>query len=344
MHTDRVLVIASEAHRAHAALELDDGAMGPSVERPERADLIAAALRAAGHEFAAPDVVDLELLRRVHDVDYVDFLATAWDRWVAEGKTATAAMGFMWPTRGFRSARPDDIVGLLGYHSFTADTSIVAGTHGAAMGAVAVATTAADRVLDTGATTYGLCRPPGHHAMVDQFGGYCFFNNAAVAAQRLRDGGSGRVGIIDVDYHHGNGTESIFLDREDVVFASIHADPREEFPWFAGFANERGSGDGEGSNLNLPLPKGATSDAWFAALDTALGFLEGIRLDALVVSLGVDAYEHDPLGTFALSTPDFTRAGERIRSLGLATVIVQEGGYAVEALGANVAAFLASWA
>ncbi|MDG1265128.1 MAG: histone deacetylase family protein [Ilumatobacter sp.] len=339
-----MLVIASEAHRAHAALELDDGAMGPSVESPERADIISGALRAASHDFVVPDAVDLGLLRRVHAGEYVDFLATAWDRWVVEGKTAPSAMGLMWPTRGFRSVCPDDIVGALGHYSFTADTSIVAGTFSAATGAVAIATTAADRMLDTSAPTYGLCRPPGHHAMVDQFGGYCFFNNAAVAAQRLRDRGANRVGIIDIDYHHGNGTESIFLDRGDVVFVSLHADPRDEFPWFAGFADERGTGSGRGANLNLPLPKGATSGAWFSALETALRFLTSARLDALVVSLGVDAYEHDPLGTFALTTSDFAQAGDWIRSLGLATVIVQEGGYAVETLGANVVAFLDRWA
>ena len=339
-----MLIVASDAHRGHVALELDDGVMAPSVESPSRADIIASALRDAGHEFATPEAVDLDLLCRVHDPAYVDFLATAWDRWAAAGKTAPAAMAFMWPTRGFRAQQPDDIVGLLGHYSFTADTSIVAGTYAAAIGAVAIATTAADRVLDTGAATYGLCRPPGHHAMADQFGGYCFFNNAAVAAQRLRDRGAARVGIIDVDYHHGNGTESIFLARSDVVFVSIHADPRDEFPWFAGFADERGRSAGEGANLNLPLPKGASAGAWFAALDTALGVLTDARLDALVVSLGVDAYEHDPLGTFALTTADFVTAGERIRSLRLPTAIVQEGGYAIEALGANVTAFLSSWA
>jgi acetoin utilization deacetylase AcuC-like enzyme len=343
-HTGPVLIIASEAHRGHVALELDDGVMGPSVESPDRADIIEAALRDVGYEFAEPEVADLDLLRRVHDADYVDFLATAWDRWIGAGKTAPAAMALMWPTRGFRPQRPDDIAGQLGHYSFTADTSIVAGSYSAAIGAVAIATTAADRAFDTGAPAYGLCRPPGHHAMSGQFGGYCFFNNAAVAAQRLRDRGASRVGIIDVDYHHGNGTESIFLDRDDVVFVSIHADPREEFPWFAGFADERGTGAGEGANLNLPLPKGADAEAWFAALDTAHGFLVDAVVDALVVSLGVDAYEHDPLGTFALTTADFTAAGERLRTLDLPTVMVQEGGYAVDALGANVAAFLAPWA
>ena len=340
MHTDQVLIVASDAHRGHVALELDDGSMGPSVESPERADLIAAALRAAGHEFVEPAPLDGELLRRVHDADYVDFLATAWERWVAEEKVAPAAMGFMWPTPGFVRRRPDDLVGQLGYHSFTADTSIVAGTYAAATAAVAIATTAADRMIETGAVTYGLCRPPGHHAMADQFGGYCFFNNAAVAAQRLRDHGLARVAVLDVDYHHGNGTQSIFYDRGDVVFVSIHADPLEEFPWFAGFASERGDGDGEGATRNFALPKGADSATWFAALSEALEVIDEAAVDALVISLGVDAFVDDPLGTFALTTHDFTSAAERIGALGLPTVVVQEGGYAVEALGSNVTAFL----
>ena len=335
-----MLIVSSDTHRAHAALQVDDGAIGPSSESPERADRIARALDAAGHRRIEPDALDVGLLRRVHTPDYVDFLAEAWDRWVEAGKSAPAAMGFMWPARGFRSRRPDDIVGLLGHYSFTADTSIVAGTYAAAIASAAIAMTAADRTIDTGSATYGLCRPPGHHASADQFGGYCFFNNAAVAAERCRDRGVERVAILDVDYHHGNGTESIFLDRNDVVFASIHADPREEFPWFAGYADERGTGDGEGANLNVPLPTGSGSAAWFEALDRALGFIGHAQVDTLVVSLGVDTYQHDPLGTFALTTSDFTLAAERVVELGLRTVIVQEGGYAGDALGDNVAAFL----
>jgi len=176
--------------------------------------------------------------------------------------------------------------------------------------------------------------------MADQFGGYCYFNNAAVAAQRLRDHGMARVGIIDVDYHHGNGTQSIFFERGDVVFVSIHADPLEEFPWFAGFESECGEGDGAGATRNLALERGADAGTWFDALDTALEVLDDAALDALVVSLGVDAYVNDPLGTFALTTDDFATAGERIGTLALPTVVVQEGGYAVEVLGSNVTAFL----
>lgn len=335
-----MLIVASDRHRAHRMLELDNGAVIDSSESPERADLIAEALRAAGHDFIEPSEIDPDLLCRVHDSDYVDFLATAWDRWIAAGEQAPAAMGFIWPARGFRPQRPSDIVGQLGYYSFAADSSIVPGTHDAVMSSAAIAMTAADRLVDDGDTTYGLCRPPGHHATADQFGGYCFVNNAAVAAQRLRDRGLGRVGVIDVDYHHGNGTQSILYERSDIVFTSIHASPDEEFPWFSGFADEIGSGDGASSNLNLPLPKGAESGSWFVALASALEFLADANLDALVVSLGVDAYEDDPLGTFQLTTADFGRMANEIGLLGLPTVVVQEGGYAGEAIGANVNAFL----
>ena len=334
-----MLIVASDVHRGHRYRELHNGEMVDGFERPERADVIAAALRAAGHDFIEPDSVDRELLGRVHTPAYIEFLETAWDRWVAAGHEAPAAMGFMWPTGGFRDREPSDIVGLFGRHSFSADTSIVPGTWDAVSSSAAIAMTAADRTIDDGVTAFGLCRPPGHHAGRDRFGGYCFINNAAVAAQRLRDRGFGRVGVLDVDYHHGNGTQEIFEDRSDVVFVSIHADPVEEFPWFAGFADECGTGEGEGANLNLPLPRGATRSAWFDALDMAVKRLGDV--DALVVSLGVDTFEGDPLGTFSLTTDDYGRMATEIAALGVPTVLVQEGGYESDDLGRNVATFLA---
>jgi len=334
-----VLIVASDAHRSHRYRELHNGEMVDGFERPERADVIAAALRSAGHRFVEPSPVDRELLGRVHTPDYIELLETAWDRWVAEGHRAPAAMGFMWPTGGFTDRSPTDIVGLLGRHSFSADCSIVAGTWAAVSSSAAIAMSSADRTLDEGDTTYGLCRPPGHHAGRDRFGGYCFVNNAAVAAQRLRDRGVDRVGVLDVDYHHGNGTQEIFYKRDDVVVVSIHADPKEEFPWFAGFADERGTGIGEGANVNLPLPRHASRSVWFDALGRALEELG--RVDALVVSLGVDTFEGDPLGTFTLTTDDYGRMASEIAALGVPTVLVQEGGYESDDLGRNVATFLA---
>jgi acetoin utilization deacetylase AcuC-like enzyme len=335
-----VRVVASDVHRAHHSIEFSHGKLALSEEGPERADLIANALRAAGHEFSEPNDVGVELLGQIHTPEYLGFLATAWDRWVERDEIGEAAMGFAWPTRGMRAKRPDDLIGQLGYHSFAADCSITVGTWPSVREAAAIAVTATDLMVQHAETTYGLCRPPGHHATVDQFGGYCYLNNAAIAAQRLLDGGASRVAILDVDYHHGNGTQSIFADRSDVLFVSIHADPTYEFPWFAGHADEIGTGDGKGWNLNLPLPVGTAMLGWMAALDTALTRIADAEVDALVVSLGVDIYEHDPLGTFTIATADFGVIGASIEAAGLPTVVLQEGGYAVGDIGANVAAFI----
>ena len=344
-----MLIVASDAHRSHLGLEIHNGETVPSFERPERADLIADSLRADGHEFTAPGPLDLGLVERVHDPLYVELLRTAWDRWVERGETGPAAMGFSWAPRGSAPRRPDDLIGQLGHHSFAADTSIVASTWDAVSSSAAIAVTAADVLSDAGdagdgdaarSVVYALCRPPGHHATADQFGGYCYLNNAALAARRLLDRGRRRVAVLDVDYHHGNGTQSVFERRSDVLTVSLHADPREEFPWFTGHADESGLDDGEGWNLNLPLPRGTGRAEWFRALDRAVERVSGSGADALVVALGVDTYADDPLGTFDLRTADFTTAGATIAELGLPTVVVQEGGYAVEEIGHNVAAFL----
>jgi acetoin utilization deacetylase AcuC-like enzyme len=335
-----MLIVASDVHRAHHSLELSNGAVQLSEEGPDRADLIASTLRDAGHDFVTPDPIAVDQLGAIHTADYLDFLGSAWDRWVAGGETSPGAMGFTWPVRGMLATRPDDLIGQLGYHSFSADCSITHATWTAATEAAAIASSAVDRMRATGDVVYGLCRPPGHHATADQFGGYCYINNAAIAAQRLLDTGARRVAVLDVDYHHGNGTQSIFFERSDVLFVSIHADPMFEFPWFAGHAAEIGSGDGDGWNLNLPLPSGTGFAQWRAALDVAMARITDAQADALVVSLGVDIYEHDPLGTFTIATSDFGDIARTIGEAGLATVVVQEGGYAVGDIGANVAAFL----
>ncbi len=338
-----MLFVASDRHVDHRMLEVHNGEVIDSFDGPERAAIIETALRARGdHDIIDPDELDTDLLGRVHDADYLELLATAWDRWVADGHEAPAAMSFAWPARSAVARRPADLVGQLGWHSFGSDCSLVAGTWRAVRASAACAHTAADRLVAADERAVNaLSRTPGPHATAGQFGGYCFVNNAVVAAQRLLDRGHQRVGIVDVDYHHGNGTQSITEHRSDIVFASIHATPAEEFPWFSGYADETGTGDGVGCNLNVPLLRGADVGQWFSALADVLLFLSDAVLDALVVSLGVDTYDDDPLGTFGLTTLDFTKVANELSLLDLPTVIVQEGGYADAARGDNVAAFLA---
>jgi acetoin utilization deacetylase AcuC-like enzyme len=248
------------------------------------------------------------------------------------------------PARGLRrDRRPGGISGAMGYYAFDASTPIVAGSWDAAIAAARCAMTAAALVTEGEGAAYALCRPPGHHAGRGSYGGYCFLNNAALAAQALRDSGASRVAVLDVDYHHGNGTQDIFWDRDDVLFVSLHGTPDTEYPWFLGYADEHGAGRGDGYTLNLPLPCGSGWDAYAAALGTALDGIRAYAPEALVVSLGVDTFESDPISAFKLAREHYPLMGSMIAGLGLPTVLVQEGGYAVEAIGANVAGVLGAF-
>jgi len=219
----------------------------------------------------------------------------------------------------------------------------VAGTWEAAFAAARCALTAAALVSEGARSAYALCRPPGHHAARSVYGGYCYLNNAALAAQALRDAGSARVAILDIDYHHGNGTQDIFWARGDVHFTSIHGTPDTEYPYFLGYADETGVGEGAGCTRNFPLPRGTGWDTYAAALEEAMAGLRAFAPDALVVSLGVDAFEHDPISSFRLSSAHFADIGHRIAAAGWPTVLVQEGGYAVDDIGTNVVAVLSAF-
>jgi acetoin utilization deacetylase AcuC-like enzyme len=283
-------------------------------------------------------------IERVHDPDFVAFLATVWERWTATGRNFDA-LPWVWPSRHLRQVRPERIDGLLGHYGFDAGTPITAGTWPAAYAAAQVALTGARLIADgRHPAVFALCRPPGHHAAADLYGGYYFLNNVAVAAQFLIDGGAERVAILDVDYHHGNGTQAIFYQRPDVLFLSLHADPREEFPFYLGWEDETGAGPGEGYNLNYPLPRGTDYDRWAEALDDACRRLDAYAPDLLLVSLGVDTFAGDPIAHFALASEDFTSCGARLARLGLPTLFVMEGGYAVEQIGVNAVNLLQGFA
>ena len=326
-------------HEAHApATEFFRGERVPCFESPARAAVVHAELVARGHALREPTHDSAALLAQVHGARYLAFLRSAWDDWLALDPANAGVQPFpsVWPVRSLRSdIEPENFVARLGLYSMDNGTPLVAGTWAAAKAAADAAASAAAIVGTQVRSAFCATRPPGHHAGADFMGGYCFLNNAAVAAQASRDRGCDRVAILDVDYHHGNGTQSIFYERADVLFVSLHGDPRTEYPFFLGHADETGAGAGHGFNLNLPLPAGTDVGGWFAALATACTRITTYRPDALVVSLGLDTYAGDPISHFQLQAADFSRLGAQLARLGLPTVFVLEGGYASAELGVN---------
>jgi acetoin utilization deacetylase AcuC-like enzyme len=331
-----MMTVYSEKHfLRNASTELYRGELVRPHECAERAEFVLDRVRATGlGDIVSPEQFGLDPVLRVHDAQFVDFLSSAWTDWVAAGNKGEAIPD-CWPARRMVQRIPDSISGKLGYYAMAAETSISAGSWEAACASADVALTAAARISVGARGVFALCRPPGHHAARDLYGGYCFLNNAAIAAQYLRDHGSSRVAVLDVDFHHGNGTQDIFYERSDVLFSSIHGDPLDAFPYFAGYADETGAGEGVGYNQNLPLPRGSDFSAWRAALDTALARIDRFAPSALVVSLGVDTFEHDPISFFKLRTDDFTQYGRLIGALRIPTLFVLEGGYAVAEIGVN---------
>lgn len=329
----------TSAHRGHApAYEFYRGERVPCFEGPSRAELVLQALLARGHEVIAPEHDCADLLARVHSARYLAFLRSAWDQWVAIDPANNEIQPFpsVWPVRTLRSdLEPGNFIARLGLYSMDNGTPLVAGTWQAVKAAADAAASAAALVGGGARSAFCATRPPGHHAGADFMGGYCFLNNAAVAAEGLLERGCARVAILDVDYHHGNGTQSIFYRRSDVLVVNVHGDPRTEYPFYLGHADETGEGEGEGFNLNLPLAAGCSSEAWFAALDRGCERIAAHRPHALVVSLGLDTYAGDPISTFKLAGGDYKRLGARVAGLGLPTVFILEGGYAAQALGHN---------
>nr|WP_238914279.1 histone deacetylase family protein [Achromobacter insolitus] len=326
------------------------GKLVPCHETPARLEFVLQALHQRGiGELRAPSVVDLDLVKRVHTPRYVDFLARAWHDWIAldPANAALDILPSIWPVRGFRhDIEPTNFAARVGLFSFDSGCPLTAGTWEAATAGAACAIDAARAVSAVGGprAAMALTRPPGHHAGPDFFGGYCFLNNAALAAQALRDAGAERVAIVDVDYHHGNGTQSIFYERADVLTVSVHGDPTTEYPFYLGYADERGAGAGTGCNLNLPLPAGTGFAAWAQALEQGLAAVRAFKADAVVIALGVDTYEGDPISKFRLKSADYLRVGSLLASLGLPAVFTMEGGYAVADVGINVANVLEGYA
>lgn len=328
--------IYSEDHRLHfPQAELCGGELVTPFERPSRVEHILGRLKTQGlTDIAAPDPVQMAPIEAIHKADYLKFLETGWDEWVAEGFKGEMIAASI-PARRMQMDRPpNNIDGKVGYYCLASETAITGGTWGAALSSAATVQTAQRMVAGGARSAFALCRPPGHHATADMFGGYCFLNNAAIAAEMFRKDAK-RVAILDIDFHHGNGTQDIFYDRGDVFFASLHGQPEDAFPYFLGYADETGTGAGQGANANYPYAPGIGYDKWSEGLDDALARIKSFGAEALVVSLGVDAYKEDPISFLKLESDDFTRAGARIATADLPTLFVMEGGYAIEEIGVN---------
>jgi acetoin utilization deacetylase AcuC-like enzyme len=336
-------VVAGDAHRAHDPLyELNNGeVVRPPYERPARVDALRAALAAAGHPLVAPAAHGLAPVLAVHERGLVEFLAGAHAAWLAAGGPpvlipdtfATAAL------LGGRARATAAGLGRPGAWCFDTATPIVAGTFGAAVAAVDVALTGADLLAAGAPAAYALCRPPGHHAGPATYGGFCFLNNAAVAARTLGD--LGRVAVVDVDFHHGNGTQEVFWEDPEVLYASIHGDPDVHYPYFSGGRDELGAGAGIGATRNFPLPDGSDDAVYLGVLELVIEEVDRFDPAVVVVSLGMDTHADDPIGSFALTEAGFAGIGRRLGQLGRPLLLVQEGGYALDVLGPCAVAALA---
>ncbi len=346
-------VFYSELHRQHdPPFEvIDGGQRAPYLENPGRVDSILTALRGTPWaELREPSEFGLDPILAVHSPEYIEFLASGWQQWLAaslENPKAPAETVLLPATFALRRQphKPSSILGRAGYHIMDLSAVIVAGTYVAAIASANCALSAAYAIstdIAAGRSAFSLSRPPGHHAGPDYAAGYCFINNAAVAAEYLSS--RGRVAVLDVDYHGGNGTEDIFYARSDVLTISLHADPASEYPYYAGYADETGSGGGLGFHRNFPLPAGTDDAHYLAALDEALDLIRGFDPNHLVVSVGMDVHEKDALGRFKLTTDGIHAIGEHISQLGLPTAIILEGGYNNADLGNNVVSFLSPFA
>ena len=286
--------------------ELHNGEFVAYLETPDRAESLCAGLNGVEQPVDHGDAPILS----VHDAGYVDFLKTAHGKWRAAGRPGDV-IGYIWPVVGRRPLDLTRIDALAGRYSMDISTPLTADSWTSAYWSTQSALSALDAVLAGDKLAVGLCRPPGHHAGADYLGGYCFINQAAVAAQAARDAGVERVAILDIDYHHGNGTQDIFWERGDVFYASVHADPATDYPFYWGHADEVGEGEGEGegegagATLNLPLPQGTGLDAFRAAQAKALEAIAEFEPGLLIVSFGSDTYAGDPISHFNLETGDY---------------------------------------
>lgn len=343
-------VVWSPATRLHEPKgEVWVGVPTPGTEVPERVDRILAALRGPGYDLIEAVPHDDTELAAVHDAAFLRHLETVHHEWMQSGIPELVGQDrvvpYMFATEsmldGLPGRLPSAVHARAGRYCYDTMTLVGPGTWEAARAAIDCALTAVDLVVGGAKSAYALCRPPGHHATRAAYGGSCYLNNAAVAAQALRAAGHARVAVIDIDAHHGNGTASIFYDCPDVFYGSVHVDPGAGwFPHVVGFADEAGAGAGMGATLNVPLAPESGDEPWLEGVARLAGAATGVEATALVVSLGVDAAAEDPESPLRVTVDGYGEAGEILMGMGLPTVIVQEGGYLLDSLGSLVQAFV----
>ncbi|MBM4437628.1 MAG: histone deacetylase family protein [Actinobacteria bacterium] len=328
-------LVWTDAHRAHApTLQTIDGLSYPHPEVPERSRLIREALVSAGLARLVDPTPHADLvIDQLHAAEYRAFLRTACAS-IAEGVQVTPVGA----SRNPMVLDSDELEVQASYYAFGTDAPLMRATYGAARAAVDVALTGADLVAAGAPAVFALCRPPGHHAEHARMGGFCYLNNAAIAANAC--GRRGAVALLDIDYHHGNGSQHLFYDRADVYYLSLHADPSYAYPGFSGFEAERGAGAGEGYTRNFPLPPHTEIGAYLAALDAACELIAAYAPATLIVSVGFDTHREDPIAILGLRSEDFGPIGARIKALGLPTLHVLEGGYALLRLGESAVAYV----
>jgi acetoin utilization deacetylase AcuC-like enzyme len=338
-------VFYSDTHQRHSPpFEVFDGGVRtPYLETPERAFRVLTALQQPWAHITAPSDFGLEPVLAVHDNDYVQFLATAWAEWLETGpelESAPDRSALLPATFALRGQQHPaaSLLGRAGYYMMDLSAPIVEGTYSAALASASCALSAASAISNGERAAFALCRPPGHHAGRSHCGGYCYLNNASIAANWLSS--MGKVALLDIDYHAGNGTQEIFYERGDVLTISIHADPDVEYPYFAGYAEERGAGPGQGFHHNFPLASGTGDADYLAVLDEALALISEFSPLHLVISAGMDIYAADPLGRIKVSSEGIAGIGRRIAALDIPAAIVMEGGYNNAALGRNMRGFL----
>ena len=337
-----MITVYADDHNLHCGLLDPRGdEWQPSAECPDRANNVLKVIQDQNFgTLKDPTNFGEDKLTRIHAPDYVQFLKDVWPAWLASNEKGANARPDTFVGAGMRHADTDCIAGKLGRYSFDSTSPFVEGSWQAIRTSANIALTGAELVRGGERQAFALCRPPGHHATVNYCGGYCYLNNTALAAQSLLDGGAKKIAVLDVDYHHGNGTQSIFYERNDVLTISLHADPSLEYPYFLGYADEPGSGAGHGFNVNYPLPFGTDWKHYEVALADAIQQVQRFEPDGLVVALGLDTFAGDPTTHFNIETEDYLRMGKAIASLGLQTLVVLEGGYSVEHIGINTVKFL----